>query len=103
MADGGQDIHVVEISFFRNLTERGAEGLQVDAYHLADGISGHGCEVRVLFPVPRFLQCLMMVVAVYYEFQFVVIHGSDVLKVQHSLGGTEGIGGELPLPCLVSG
>ena len=31
MADGGQDIHVVEISFFRNLTERGAEGLQVDA------------------------------------------------------------------------
>ena len=44
MADGGQDIHVVEISFFRNLTERGAEGLQVDAYHLADGISGHGYE-----------------------------------------------------------
>ena len=51
MADGGQDIHVVEISFFRNLTERGAEGLQVDAYHLADGISGHGYEVRVLFTV----------------------------------------------------
>ena len=67
MADGGQDIHVVEISFFRNLTERGAEGLQVDAYHLADGISGHGYEVRVLFPVPQFLQCLMMVVAVYSD------------------------------------
>ena len=61
MADGGQDIHVVEISFFRNLTERGAEGLQVDAYHLADGISGHGCETRVLFPVSQYLQCLMVV------------------------------------------
>ena len=44
MADGGQDIHVVEISFFRNLTERGAKGLQVDAYRLADGIFGHGYE-----------------------------------------------------------
>ena len=65
MADGGQDIHVVEISFFRNLTERGAEGLQVDVNHLADGISGHGYEVRDLFPVPQFLQCLMMVVAMY--------------------------------------
>ena len=77
MADGGQDIHVVEISFFRNLTERGAEGLQVDAYHLADGISGHGCEVRVLFPVPQFLQCLMMVVAVYS-----VRHGGHAAAVK---------------------
>ena len=32
-----------------------------------------------------------------------IFHGSDVLKVQHSLGGTEGIGGKLPLPCLVPG
>jgi len=77
MADGGQDIHVVEISFFRNLTERGAEGLQVDAYHLADGISGHGYEVRVLFPVPQFLQCLMMVVAVYS-----VRHGGHAAAVK---------------------
>ena len=77
MADGGQDIHVVEISFFRNLTERGAEGLQVDVYHLADGISGHGCEVRVLFPVPQFLQCLMMVVAMYS-----VRHGGHAAAVK---------------------
>ena len=32
-----------------------------------------------------------------------IFHGSDVLKVQHSLGGAEGIGGKLPLPCLVFG
>lgn len=65
MADGRQDIHVVKISLFRNLSERGAEGLQVDAHHLADSIFRHGYEVRGLFPLSQFFQCLMVVVIVY--------------------------------------
>ena len=77
MADGWQDIHVVEISFFRNLTERGEEELQMNAFCLSVGISGHGYEVRVLFPVPQFLQCLMMVVAVYS-----VRHGGHAAAVK---------------------